>query len=64
MCEGRKGATLITIMGRIAAYTGKEVTWDELMNSDLYLGPKTYVFGPVPEVKEEIPVVGVENKPS
>lgn len=50
-------------MGRMAAYTGKEITWDEMLNSDLYLGPKTYAFGPVPEVKEEIPVVGTENKP-
>jgi hypothetical protein len=31
------------------------------MNSDLYLGPKSYVFGPVPEINEMVPVVGVEN---
>ncbi len=62
--EAQVNSTLITIMGRMAAYTGKEITWEELMNSDLYLGPKTYVFGPVPEVKEEIPVVGIENKPT
>ena len=61
--EAQVNSTLITIMGRISAYTGKEVTWEEIMNSDLYLGPKTYVFGPVPEVKEEIPVVGVTNEP-
>ncbi len=60
--EAQVNSTLITIMGRISAYTGKDVTWEEVMNSDLYLGPKTYAFGPVPEVKEEIPVVGVENK--
>jgi myo-inositol 2-dehydrogenase / D-chiro-inositol 1-dehydrogenase len=59
--EAQVNSTLITIMGRIAAYTGKEVTWEELMNSDLYLGPKTYVFGPLPEIKEVIPVVGEEN---
>lgn len=52
-------STLITIMGRISAYTGKDVTWEEMMNSDLYLGPKAYALGPVPEVKEEIPVAGV-----
>ena len=61
--EAQINSTLITIMGRMSAYTGKDVTWEEMMNSDLYLGPKTYIFGPVPEVKEEIPVVGVENKP-
>jgi hypothetical protein len=60
--EAQVNSTLITIMGRIAAYTGKEVTWEELMNSDLYLGPKKYVFGPLPEIKEVVPVVGEENK--
>lgn len=60
--EAQVNSTLITIMGRISAYTGKDVTWEELMNSDLYLGPKTYAFGPVPEVKEVVPVVGVPNK--
>ena len=35
------------IMGRVSAYTGKEVTWDEMMNSDMKLGPATYVMGPV-----------------
>jgi hypothetical protein len=61
--EAQVNSTLITIMGRISAYTGKEVTWEEIMNSDLYLGPKTYAFGPVLEFKEEIPVVGVTNEP-
>jgi hypothetical protein len=60
--EAQVNSTLITIMGRISAYSGKDVTWEEIINSDLYLGPKSYAFGPVPEVKEEIPVVGVENK--
>ena len=52
-------STLTTIMGRMSAYTGKDVTWEELLNSDLYLGPKTYAFGPVPEVQEVIPVIGI-----
>ncbi|HKI90612.1 MAG TPA: Gfo/Idh/MocA family oxidoreductase [Draconibacterium sp.] len=60
--EAQISSTLLTIMGRISAYTGKDVTWEEMLNSDLYLGPKTYAFGPVPGIKEEIPVVGVENK--
>jgi hypothetical protein len=49
-------------MGRISAYTGKDVTWDEVMNSDLYLGPKTYAFGPVLGIPETIPVIGAEPK--
>jgi len=56
--EAQVNSTLITIMGRISAYTGKDVTWEELMNSDLYLGPKTYAFGPVPGIPETPPVVG------
>jgi len=60
--EAQVNSTLITIMGRISAYTGKDVTWDEVMNSDLYLGPKTYAFGPVPGIPETIPVIGAEAK--
>ncbi len=50
-------STMTGIMGRISAYTGKEVTWDEMMNSDLFLGPKHYAFGPV-SIPKEIPVPG------
>jgi predicted dehydrogenase len=60
--EAQVNSTLITIMGRMSAYTGKDVTWDEVMNSDLYLGPKTYAFGPVPGIPETIPVIGAEAK--
>jgi predicted dehydrogenase len=35
-------STLTAIMGRIAAYTGRDVTWDEMMKSDVRLGPKEY----------------------
>lgn len=59
--EAQVNSTLTAIMGRISAYTGKDVTWEELMNSDLYLGPTTYAFGPVPGVVEEIPLPGVPN---
>jgi hypothetical protein len=38
---------MTAIMGRVSAYTGKEVTWDEMMNSDMKLGPTTYIMGPV-----------------
>jgi hypothetical protein len=49
-------------MGRVAAYTGKDVTWDEILNSDIYLGPKTYDMGPVENVPETIPLAGVPHK--
>jgi len=50
-------STMVGIMGRISAYTGKEVTWDEIMNSDLKIGPSVYVMGPV-DVSKEVPVPG------
>jgi predicted dehydrogenase len=56
--EAQVNSTLTTIMGRMSAYTGKDVTWDEVLNSDLHLGPKTYAFGPVPGIPEVIPVIG------
>jgi predicted dehydrogenase len=55
-------STIVTIMGRMSAYTGKDVTWEEVMNSDLYLGPKVYEFGPVPGIPETEPVIGIEPK--
>jgi hypothetical protein len=32
-------STLMAIMGRMAAYTGQEITWDQAMNSQLKLVP-------------------------
>jgi hypothetical protein len=49
------------IMGRISAYTGKEVTWEEMMNSDLHLGPKKYILGPL-DMTPHIPVPGTAPK--
>jgi len=50
-------STLTGIMGRISAYTGKEVSWEEMMNSDLYLGPKNYLIGSV-DIPKDIPKPG------
>jgi predicted dehydrogenase len=55
-------STMCGIMGRISAYTGKEVTYEELMNSDLKLGPKVFELGPVDIVKE-VPVAGIAYVP-
>ncbi|MCE5249801.1 Gfo/Idh/MocA family oxidoreductase [bacterium] len=46
-------STLLGIMGRVSAYTGKEITWQEMMDSTLKLGPAEYALGPV---KMEFPV--------
>lgn len=51
-------STLMAMMGRMAAYTGKNVTWDEIIASDLKLGPETYAFGPVEGIAEIIPLPG------
>ncbi|MGF1584295.1 MAG: Gfo/Idh/MocA family protein [Bacteroidales bacterium] len=51
-------STLTGIMGRESAYTGKEVTWEEMMTSDLRIGPKEYHMGPLPDFKTVIPVPG------
>ncbi|WP_245832461.1 Gfo/Idh/MocA family oxidoreductase [Massilibacteroides vaginae] len=60
--EDQANSTLVAIMGRIAAYTGKDVTRDEVLNADLYLGPKTYIMGPVEDIPEIIPLAGVQHK--
>lgn len=52
-------STLTGIMGRISAYTGKKVTWEEMMKSDLRLGPTEYHLGNV-DMKFEVPVPGKE----
>jgi hypothetical protein len=50
------------IMGRLSAYTGKEVTYEELMNSDLKLGPKVFTMGPV-DVDKTVPTAGLAVVP-
>ena len=32
-------STLLAIMGRMAAYTGQQVTWEQALNSQERLGP-------------------------
>lgn len=41
-------ATMTAIMGRESAYTGKEITWDQIMQSDLDLSPPAYEWGDLP----------------
>lgn len=55
--EANANSTLTGIMGRISAYTGKEVTWDEMAQSDLKLGPDEIKFGAVKKVFT-VPVPG------
>jgi len=48
-------STMIGIMGRMCAYTGKTLTWDECFNSDERLGPVEYEWVDVPEPAVAIP---------
>ena len=43
-------STLLAIMGRMATYTGKKITWEQAMNSKEDLTPKKYAWGEAPEV--------------
>jgi len=51
-------STMTAILGRTSAYTGKETSWDELIKSDIRLGPTEYALGPVPIGKAPVPGVG------
>ena len=52
-------STQVAILGREAAYTGKRITWDEIMASnlrygptELRYGPTEYALGPLPDYHE------------
>jgi predicted dehydrogenase len=55
-------STMTAIMGRISAYTGKETTYEEMMNSDLKLGPTVFELGPV-NINKEVPIAGLPYVP-
>ena len=50
--EGEYGAnsTLTAIMGRMAVYGGKTVTWEQALNSQIDLMPETYTWDTIPKV--------------
>lgn len=62
--ELQVNSTRMAIMGRMAAYTGDEITWDEILNSDMRLGPETYEFGNVSSITEKPPVQGSSPAPA
>lgn len=52
-------STQIAILGREAAYTGKSISWDEIMASTLRYGPERYEMGALPDYHEgAVPVPG------
>ena len=57
-------STLIAIMGREAAYTGRQVAWEEIRASDLRYGPDHYEMGALPAYHEgQAPVPGKDPSP-
>jgi myo-inositol 2-dehydrogenase/D-chiro-inositol 1-dehydrogenase len=55
-------STLIAIQGRDSAYTGKAISWRDLMAGTTRLGPTEYAWGPVP-IPATPPVPGIDNGP-
>ena len=50
-------STLLAIMGRMACYTGREITWEDALNSQENLAPPKYEFGDIP-----VPTVAMPGK--
>jgi len=59
--EGKRIAesTMTAIMGRMSAYSGKELTWDEALNSPLDMRPPAYAFMALP-----VPIVSTPGRTS
>ncbi len=51
-------STMLAIMGRMASYTGQEITWEQAMNSQQDLSPRKYAWdAAAPKVEIAIPGV-------
>jgi len=50
-------SSLVGVMGRESAYTGLDINWEDMMNSNLRLGPAEYNLGPV-DIEPISPVPG------
>jgi len=48
-------STMLAIMGRMATYTGKQVTWDQAINSTEDLTPPKYEWGALPVAPVAMP---------
>ncbi|MEK6479473.1 Gfo/Idh/MocA family oxidoreductase [Catalinimonas sp. 4WD22] len=66
LADAENGAksTMTALLGRMATYSGKVVTWEEALNSNISLMPQTYSFDATPPVvpgadgKYPVPVPG------
>ena len=48
-------SNLITIMGRMSTYTGQTLTWQQIQDSQMHLGPDKYQWGDVAVAPVAIP---------
>lgn len=48
-------STLLAIQGRMSAYTGKAITWEQTLESQEDLTPAAYEWGPLPEPPVAVP---------
>jgi len=48
-------STMLAIMGRMAAYTGQHLTWDQAMGAKETIGPETLAWGDVPDQPVAVP---------
>lgn len=48
-------STLMAVMGRMSAYSGQTVTWEQAMNSQEDLSPAKYEMGPMPVAPVAVP---------
>lgn len=59
--EQTANSNLTAIMGRTAAYTGNRITWEEILKSDMELGPSDLTAETV-DMNFEVPVPGTAVK--
>jgi hypothetical protein len=50
-------STLMSLMGRMATYTGQKITWDMAMKSKEDLSPPKYEWGPLKYAPVAVPGV-------
>ena len=55
-------SSLVGVMGRESAYSGKTVTWDEISQSDMDLLPEKLELGPMDMSKYTVKVPGSDQK--
>ena len=56
-------STLTAVMGRMAGYTGQEVTWEQVLQQDVDMTPPNLAFGPLPTPKVPVPGATARSGP-